>query len=124
MSHELRTPLASIIGFSQMLLDDADIANLNQQQHHDLERILKNDQHLLSLINDVLDLTKIDAGRMVVNYSQVDVRELLTSVAEETQSIAIARYLVLRAEVEEGIAFLESNPLNYARFCSTWSPMC
>jgi two-component system, chemotaxis family, sensor kinase CheA len=111
MSHELRTPLASIIGFSQMLLDDADIANLNQQQHNDLERILKNGQHLLSLINDVLDLTKIDAGRMVVNYSQVDVRELLTSVVEETQSIAITRHLVLRAEVDEGMDFLESNPL-------------
>ena len=111
MSHELRTPLASIIGFSQMLLDDADIANLNQQQQNDLERILKNGQHLLSLINDVLDLTKIEAGRMVVNYSQVDVRELLTSVVEETQSIAIARHLVLRAEVDEGIDFLESNPL-------------
>ncbi len=111
MSHELRTPLASIIGFSQMLLDDADIATVNQQQHHDLERILKNGQHLLSLINDVLDLSKIEAGRMIVSYSQVDVRELLTSVVEETQSIAIARHLVLRAEVEEGMAFLESNPL-------------
>ena len=111
MSHELRTPLASIIGFSQMVLDDADIANLNQQQHNDLERILKNGQHLLSLINDVLDLSKIDAGRMAVSYSQVDVRELLTSVVEETQSIAIARHLVLRAEVEDGIDFLESNPL-------------
>jgi len=111
MSHELRTPLASIIGFSQMLLDDAEIASLNQQQQNDLERILKNGQHLLGLINDVLDLTKIDAGRMVVNYSQVDVRELLTSVVEETQSIAITRHLVLRAEVDEGIGFLESNPL-------------
>jgi CheY-like chemotaxis protein/two-component sensor histidine kinase len=48
---------------------------------------------------------------MVVSYSQVDVRDLLTSVVEETQSIAIARHLVLRAEVEEGIDFLESNPL-------------
>jgi two-component system, chemotaxis family, sensor kinase CheA len=111
MSHELRTPLASIIGFSQMLLDDTEVANLNQQQQNDLERILKNGQHLLSLINDVLDLTKIEAGRMVVNYSQVDVRELLTSVVEETQSIAIARHLVLSAEVAEGIDFLESNPL-------------
>src|SRR5712691_8298418 len=56
-------------------------------------------------------VTKIEAGRMVVNFSQVDVRELLTSVVEETQSIAIARHLVLRAEVDEGIAFLESNPM-------------
>src|SRR5947209_4393053 len=73
MSHELRTPLASMIGFSQMLLEDAQEANWNQQQQHDLARILKNGQHLLSLINDVLDLSKIEAGRMTVSYSQVDV---------------------------------------------------
>ncbi len=111
MSHELRTPLTSIIGFSQMLLDDAEQADWNQQQQNDLKRILKNGQHLLSLINDVLDLSKIEAGRMVVSYSQIDVRDLLTSVVEETQSIAIAHHLVLRAEVEDGIDILESNPL-------------
>jgi two-component system, chemotaxis family, sensor kinase CheA len=111
MSHELRTPLASIIGFSQMLLDDAETASLNQKQENSLERILKNGQHLLNLINDVLDLTKIEAHRMVVNYSQVDVRELLTSVVEETESIAITHHLVLKVEVQEGIDFLESNPL-------------
>ncbi|MFL5699449.1 MAG: ATP-binding protein [Ktedonobacteraceae bacterium] len=111
MSHELRTPLASIIGFSQMLLEDAVQADWNQQQHNDLERILKNGQHLLGLINDVLDLTKIEAGRMVVKYSQIDVQELLTWVVEEIQSMALAQHLVLRAEVDEGIDFLESNPL-------------
>nr|HET6903433.1 ATP-binding protein [Ktedonobacteraceae bacterium] len=111
MSHELRTPLASIIGFSQMLLDDAEEANWNQQQQNDLKRILKNGQHLLSLINDVLDLSKIEAGRMVLTYSQIDVQELLTSVVEEIQSMANAQHLVLRAEVEDGIDFLESNPL-------------
>ncbi|HEY6541523.1 MAG TPA: histidine kinase dimerization/phospho-acceptor domain-containing protein, partial [Ktedonobacteraceae bacterium] len=111
MSHELRTPLASMIGFTQMLLDDAEEANWNQQQQHDLQRILKNGQHLLSLINDVLDLSKIEAGRMVLKYSQVDVRELLTSVVEEIGSLALAQHLVLRVEVEEVIDFLESHPL-------------
>ena len=111
MSHELRTPLASIIGFSQMLLDDAKEADWSQQQQNDLERILKNGQHLLGLINDVLDLSKIEAGRMTLKYSRIDVQELLTSVVEETQSMALAQPLVLRAEVEDGIGFLESDPL-------------
>src|SRR5438270_10046403 len=111
MSHELRTPLASIIGFSQLLLDDAANADLSQQQQANLERILKNGQHLLGLVSDVLDLEKIEAGHMDLAYSQVDVRDLLTSVVEETQSIAIARQLVLRAEVDEGMDFLESNPM-------------
>jgi len=111
MSHELRTPLASIIGYSQMLLDDAEAADWDQQQQNELERIRKNGQHLLSLINDVLDLSKIEAGRMVVKHSQVDVKELLTSVLEEIGSMAFAKHLILRAEVEDGIDFLESNPL-------------
>jgi signal transduction histidine kinase/CheY-like chemotaxis protein len=111
MSHELRTPLASIIGYSQMLLNDAEEADWDQEQLRELERILKNGQHLLSLINDVLDLSKIEAGRMVLTYSQVDVRELLTSVVEEIGSMAFAKHLVLRVEVEEGIDFLESHPL-------------
>ena len=111
MSHELRTPLTSIIGFSQMLLEDAAPGGWNQLQLNNLERILKNGQHLLSLINDVLDLSKIEAGQMAFPYSQVDVRELLTSVVEETQSMALAQHLVLRAEVEEGVVSLESNPL-------------
>src|SRR5437588_11114682 len=109
MSHELRTPLASIIGFSQLLLDDAATADLSQQQQANLERILKNGQHLLGLVSDVLDLEKIEAGHMDLAYSQLDVRHLRTAVVEETQSMAIQRQLVLRAEVEEGVDFLESN---------------
>jgi len=109
MSHELRTPLASIIGFSQLLLAGAQEANWNQQQQSNLERILKNAQHLLELINDVLDLVKIEAGRMEITYSMVDVRELLDCVAEETQSIAIKKNLVVRAVIGEEVRFLESN---------------
>lgn len=109
MSHELRTPLASIIGFSQLLLADAHQAHWDQQHVDNLERILKNGQHLLSLINDVLDLVKIEAGRMEVTFAEVDVRELLTWVVEETQSLAISRKLALRTEVEEGADALESN---------------
>ncbi|MBA2678317.1 MAG: response regulator, partial [Ktedonobacteraceae bacterium] len=111
MSHELRTPLTSIIGFSQILLDGTDKAALNQQQRANLERILKNGKHLLVLINDVLDLAKIEAGHMGANDAQVDVRELLTSVVEQTSSIALARNLVLSVEVEEGIDFIESDAL-------------
>jgi signal transduction histidine kinase len=63
------------------------------------------------LINDVLDLAKIEAGHMGVDYAQVDVKELLTEVVEETQSFALARNLVLRVEVEEGVGTLVSDPL-------------
>ena len=111
MSHELRTPLASIIGFCQLLLEEANIANFTQRQRQNLERILKNGKHLLGLINQVLDLAKIEVGRMNANASQVNVRELLTSVVEETQSIAITQNVVLRAAVEKGVGSLESDPM-------------
>jgi PAS domain S-box-containing protein len=111
MSHELRTPLAAIVGFSEMLLDDAKEAGWDQQQQSNLEHILRNGEHLLDLINDVLDLSKIEAGRMLLDYRQVDVADLLSEVASEIGSLAIVRHLFLRTEVEEGIGCLETNPV-------------
>ncbi len=111
ISHELRTPLASIIGFSEMLLEDITQAGLGSTLKDDQERILKNAQHLLDLINDVLDLSKIDAGRMDVVFTRVNVRKLLTSVVEETRSIALTQHLSLRVEVEEGLDSLETSEL-------------
>ncbi len=111
MSHELRTPLTSIIGFSQILLRTSDSAGFNQRQKSNIERILKNGQHLLSLINDVLDLAKIEAGRMDVNNSEVDVSEMLAAVVEETHSIAAEQKLNLQWSVEEGISFIETDPI-------------
>jgi two-component system, chemotaxis family, sensor kinase CheA len=113
MSHELRTPLASIIGFSEMLLEDAVAACWDQQQQENLRRILKNSQHLLAMINDVLDMSKIEAGQIVLDFSQVDVRELLTSVIEEVQPLALVRHLILRTQVEEGIESFETNPTKF-----------
>ncbi len=111
MSHELRTPLASIIGFSEMLLEDVIPAGWSPEQQSNLESILHNSEHLLELINDVLDLSKIETGRIVLNANTVDVRELLSSVAEEIQSLALSRHLYLRTRVEEGIDCLETNAL-------------
>ncbi len=111
MSHELRTPLASIVGFGEMLLEDAIAGGWDPLQRSNLESILHNGEHLLDLINDVLDLSKIEAGRMVVDYSQVDVGELLSSVTEEIGSLARTRHLFLRTQVQEDIACLETNQM-------------
>ncbi|GAC1685616.1 MAG: hypothetical protein PVS3B3_06800 [Ktedonobacteraceae bacterium] len=111
MSHELRTPLTSILGFSQILLRNGDSTNFNQRQKNNIERILKNGQHLLSLINDVLDLAKIEVGRMDVNNSEVNLPEIFSSVVEETHSIAAEQKLSLRWDVEEGIRSIETDPI-------------
>ncbi len=79
MSHELRTPLTSIIGYSDMLLSGM-TGELNEKQATFADSILKGGESLLTLINDVLDLTKIEAGRLELNRESVDLRAALLGV--------------------------------------------
>ena len=79
MSHELRTPLTSIIGYSDMLLSGM-TGELNEKQSAFVDSILKGGEALLNLINDVLDLTKIEAGRLELNREPVDLRAALLGV--------------------------------------------
>jgi signal transduction histidine kinase len=72
MSHELRTPLNSIIGFSRVIIKGID-GPINDTQKQDLTAIYNSGQHLLSLINDMLDLSKIEAGKMELAFSDVNV---------------------------------------------------
>lgn len=79
MSHELRTPLNAIIGYSEMLKDDADEQG-NKQSSKDLSRITKAGSHLLELINNILDLTKIEAGKTELEYRPTDISPLMNDV--------------------------------------------
>jgi len=79
MSHELRTPMNSIIGYTQLLIDGIDGA-INDDQKESLETVERNATHLLALINDILDLSKIEAGKMVVTLSPIS----LDTVIDET----------------------------------------
>lgn len=84
MSHELRTPLNSIIGFTGLLLMEV-VGGINEGQKEQLERVKRNGNHLLDLINDVLDISKIEAGKIDLSISEFDIVKLL---AEITKSIA------------------------------------
>lgn len=84
MSHELRTPLNSIIGFTSLMLMQVS-GEINDTQRDQLERVKRNGDHLLDLINDVLDISKIEAGKLDLATSEFDVTELLNDVS---QSIA------------------------------------
>jgi len=79
MSHELRTPLTSIIGYSDMLLSGM-TGELNEKQQGFIQSILAGGETLLNLINDILDLTKIEAGRLELNFEAVDLRAALLNV--------------------------------------------
>jgi signal transduction histidine kinase/DNA-binding NarL/FixJ family response regulator len=80
MSHELRTPLNAILGFSNLMMRDD--ANLSEAHRKDLEIVNRSGEHLLSLIDDVLDMSKIDAGRTEVAHTDVDLRELMRGVSD------------------------------------------
>ncbi|HET8913326.1 MAG TPA: ATP-binding protein, partial [Ktedonobacteraceae bacterium] len=108
-SHELRTPLTSILGFSRILLQNAENANWSTQEKDALVRILKNGEHLLALINDVLDLARIDSGRVEITTSQVEIRPLFTSILEDMQPLAQERGLILRIEVLPEVQSLQTD---------------
>jgi signal transduction histidine kinase/CheY-like chemotaxis protein len=79
MSHELRTPLNAILGFAQLIERGA---NLDTEQRENLKTISKSGTHLLSLINDILDMSKIEAGRAEMNPAPFDLREMLAGLEE------------------------------------------
>jgi len=90
MSHELRTPLNAINGFSDLLLTE-EVGPLNDTQREFLDSILRNGRHLLGLINSVLDLSKIEAGRMTLTLEPTDVRELIMGAVTDTASLRAAK---------------------------------
>jgi signal transduction histidine kinase len=89
MSHELRTPLNAVIGYSQMLLEDAD-AEGDKQSAADLEKIHAAGHHLLRLVNEVLDLSKIEAGKMELFAEDVEIGSLICDVVDSFRTAAQA----------------------------------
>ena len=94
MSHELRTPLNSIIGFADVMLMELD-GPLTPNMNDDLKLIQKNGQHLLHLINDVLDMAKIESGRMNLNPEKFKVHDILEEVNSITSTLASERNISL-----------------------------
>ena len=86
MSHEFRTPLNAILGYTHMLLNGVTGA-VSDAQRKSLSRIDSNSRHLLALINDILDITRIEAGRMPLNLTTFKVPELINEVMSELEPI-------------------------------------
>ena len=109
MSHELRTPLNAIIGFSELLSDGVP-GPVNKAQKEYLEHVLTSGRHLLSLINDVLDLAKVEAGKMEVRPELTDVAALVDEVRGVLRSRASERRIQVNVEVEPGLTGLLVDP--------------
>ncbi len=102
MSHELRTPLNAIIGISEILLEDAR-AEAREEQVEPLDRVFQASQHLLRLINDLLDLSKIEAGKMEIHAERFELAPLVHDVAATLKPLAAKNGNALRLDCPEGL---------------------
>ncbi len=105
MSHELRTPLNSIIGFSRVILKGID-GPINELQEQDLNAIYNSGQHLLSLINDILDLSKIEAGKMEIAEEEVNINMMVKSVMSTAIGLTKDKPVQLLQEVDEDLPII------------------
>ena len=102
MSHELRTPLNSILGMSEGLLEGI-LGAINQRQTQAIAAIEKSGRHLLSLINDILDLSKIEAGKLELEITKVNILQLCQSSLNFVKHQAFKRQIQLRANLSQNI---------------------
>jgi signal transduction histidine kinase len=100
ISHDVRTPLHHIIGFTELTLDEAR-PNLSKSQCESLENVLKSGRHLLSLINDLLDISRLEAGKEQLVCSDLDLRSLLEDCVQLTQESAQIAQIQLRATFDD-----------------------
>ena len=105
MSHELRTPLNAIIGFSEVLGDGL-LGDMTEKQRRFIGDIFKSGKHLLSLINDILDLSKVEAGKMLLDLDMVEIAPLLTNSLSIVKGQAAVQHVRLEMQVAEKLGTL------------------
>jgi signal transduction histidine kinase/CheY-like chemotaxis protein len=112
MSHELRTPMNSIIGYSDLLIDGVD-GPLNEEQKKSLSKISNNAKHLLQLLNDILDLSKIEAGKAEIEAEQFDLRELIDSIVPLFEGKITKKSLSFNIDIDENLplVFADKNKI-------------
>lgn len=110
MSHELRTPMNAIIGFAQ-ILSRPKFGNLTGQQADMVERILNNGKHLLMLLNEVLDFSKLEEGRLELKPELFDLTKVINAVVMEMRSLAEAKKLSLLVQIDLQNSLLVNDPV-------------
>src|SRR4030043_1885866 len=105
MSHELRTPMNAIIGYTELLLDRVD-GPVNEEQEKSLKRVANNARHLLQLINDVLDISKIESGKVELEIKELDLKWLIDSVIPTFEPLIKQKGLLLTVSIDEGLPLI------------------
>jgi signal transduction histidine kinase len=101
-SHELRTPLNAILGYTELIQDDI-YGPVPDKIRDVLNRVQSNGRHLLGLINDVLDLSKIEAGQLILSVGEYSMKEVVQMVVSATGSLAAEKKLTFKTVIEEGL---------------------
>jgi signal transduction histidine kinase/DNA-binding response OmpR family regulator len=110
MSHELRTPLNSIIGFSEILLDES-VGELTLDERREfLGNILSSGRHLLGLINDILDLSKVEAGRMELQPEAFAIAEMINGVLNTIKPLAVRKQIGIEVAIDPALASIVADP--------------
>jgi signal transduction histidine kinase/DNA-binding response OmpR family regulator len=112
MSHELRTPLNAVIGFSEVLLERM-FGDLNARQEDYLRDIWESGRHLLALLNDILDLSKVEAGRMELDQSMFSVRDALETSVSLVRERAVEHGIVLDLQIGTEVSVVEADELRF-----------
>jgi len=112
MSHELRTPLNSIIGFSDMLLHIGE-HELDQKQTRYLNNISNSGKHLLEVINDILDISKIEAGRMDLSIEETNVVEIMDEIMKNVSSLIAQKNLTFEYDVADDVTVIDTDKLKF-----------
>ncbi len=108
MSHELRTPINALLGYTSLMRDRI-YGDITKRQAEALDRMFAASQHLLELVNDVLDLAKIEAGKMPVHLEQVDVAALIQELSATVEPMVRHKELEYRVELAPGLPVLETD---------------
>src|SRR5690606_25591118 len=108
MSHELRTPINALLGYTSLMRDRI-YGDLNQRQEEALARMYTASQHLLELVNDILDLAKIEAGKMPVHVEPVDVKEIVYELSQTIEPMVRRKHLEYRVEIDPALPPLQTD---------------
>ena len=114
MSHELRTPLNAILGYTELILDNI-YGDVPEKIQEVLERLEKNGRHLLGLINDVLDLSKIEAGQLVLSLNEYSMGEVVQTAITAVEALAVEKKLELKTRVPQDLSIARGDEQRIAQ---------
>jgi signal transduction histidine kinase len=116
MSHELRTPLNSILGFSQLLLQQADGLPRERQRRY-LQNVHRSGQHLLRLVNDILDLSRVEAGKLVLHPEPLEPSAVLHEILALVRAAVAEKALGLEVDLPSGLPCISADRTRFQQIC-------